>query len=248
MDRPAPAALAWPVEPDATWASADLRFERDAGWSGTVEPWTIDVEGLTLELRPAGGGQVGLYPEHRSFWPFLRDALAGREAPTALHLFASTGATTLALARAGARVAHVDGARASVAWARRNAELSGLAEAPIRWIVDDALGFARREGRRGRRYDLIVLDPPSYGHGPDGRRWEVRDSLPELLDAVAAVAEDDAAILLTAHTEGLAADDLGEALDDAFHGRGRVVTERIELVASSGAILPAGVAARMILR
>ena len=248
IDRPAPAALAPRRAPESTWAAADLRFDRTGGWTGVGEPWQFEDGGLVLELLPTGAGQVGLYPEHHRFWPFLLEAVTGLVAPAVLHLFASTGATTLALARAGAAVTHVDGARAAVAWARRNAELSGLTDARIRWIVDDALAFTRREARRGRRYDAIVLDPPSYGHGPDGRRWELRESLPELLDAVADVAEDDAAVLLTAHTEGLAADELTEVLDDAFHGRGRITAEPIDVVATSGAALPAGVAARMILR
>jgi 23S rRNA (cytosine1962-C5)-methyltransferase len=248
VDRPAPGADRPRRAPRSAWDAADLRFDRDAGWSGPLEPWTNELEGLTLELRPGSAGQVGLFPEHTTFWPFLRGALAGVERPSVLHLFAATGATTLALARAGAAVTHVDAARASVAWARRNAALSGMDAAPIRWIVDDAIAFTLREARRGRTYDAIVADPPSYGHGPGGRRWELVEALPELLDAVAAVAADEAAVLLTAHTTGLVADDLVDALDDAFHGRGRIVAEPIELTAASGAVLPAGVAARMIPR
>jgi 23S rRNA (cytosine1962-C5)-methyltransferase len=252
VDRPAPSAP-WPaVLPASEWAVADLRFDRGAGWTArrgvTLEPWTVTVDGLTLELRPTDAGQIGLFPEHARSWPWLRSALTGRSAPTVLHLFAHTGGTTLALARAGARVTHVDASRPAVAWARRNAELSGLADHPIRWIVDDALAFARREARRGRRYDGIVLDPPSFGHGPDGRRWELPSALPDLLDACAALAADDAFVLLTAHTTGLEARDLRDALADAFDpGPGADLSaEPVELVARSGAILPLGVAARMI--
>jgi 23S rRNA (cytosine1962-C5)-methyltransferase len=248
VDRPAPGAFAPRRFGRDRWASADLLFEREGGWSGPITPWTIELDGLTLELRPTSAGGVGLYPEHRQLWPFLVKALAGTESPSVLHLFASTGATTLALARAGASVTHVDASRPSVAWARRNAALSGLEDAPIRWIVDDALAFTSREARRGRRYDAVVLDPPSYGHGPGGRRWDLGEALPELLDAVAAVTADEAAVLLTAHTTGLGAGDLTGALDDAFHGRGRTVAEPMELRATSGAVLPAGLAARMILR
>ncbi len=146
----------------------------------------------------------------------------------------------------GARVAHVDGARPAVAWARRNAELSGLADRPIRWIVDDALGFTRREARRGRRYDGIVLDPPSYGHGPGGDRWELRSALPDLIEAIAAVATDDAFVLLTAHSTGLEPDDLGEALADAFGGAVAIASEDVAQTATSGAVLSLGAAARMI--
>jgi len=249
VDRPAPAAL-WPprLAPD-DWAAADLRFERGAGWTGPeMAPWTIALDGLTLELRPTGSGQVGLFPEHLAFWPWLRAALAGRPEPSVLHLFASTGATSLDLARAGARVTHLDASRPAVAWARRNAEQSGLTDRPIRWIVDDALGFVERERRRGRRYDGIVLDPPTFGHGPHGTRWELADTLPALLDACAAIAVEDVFVLLTAHATGLDPDDLGDALVDGFDPAPGtdVTTEAIEQVATSGALLSLGAAARMI--
>jgi 23S rRNA (cytosine1962-C5)-methyltransferase len=246
VDRPAPGA-ADPRRDATPWERADLRFDRTPGWSGLDRsPWTIAVDGVTVELRATSQGQVGLFPEHLRFWPWLRDAITDRAEPAVLHLFAATGATTLALARAGARVTHVDGSRPTVGWARHNAELADLASRPIRWIVDDALSFTQREARRGRRYGGVVLDPPSYGHGPDGARWELRTALPELLDAVAAVAADDAFVLLTAHTTGLEPDDLRDVLDDAFHGAGSIAAEPVAMTAESGAMLPLGAAARMI--
>ena len=244
-DRPAPGATDRRRAPAAAWRAADLRFDRDRGWTGPGASWAIEIDGLTLELRPTASGQVGLYPEHLRFWPWLREAVDERDAPSILNLFASTGATTLALAGAGARVTHVDGARGAVTWARGNAAASGLDAAPIRWIVDDALGFVRREARRGRRYDGIVLDPPTRGHGPDGSAWDLRRALAPLVDAVATVAADDAFVLLTAHTTGLDAEDLGDALEDAFSGAA-VAAEPVELPATSGAVLALGVAARMI--
>src|SRR5439155_23045706 len=135
---------------------------------------------------------------------------------TFLNLIAYTGGATYAAAASGAAVTHVDASRATVAWARRNAELSGLAAAPIRWIVDDALAFVRREGRRGRRYDGLIVDPPSYGHGSHGERWTLADHLPSLLDAALALAPDPAFVLLTAHTEGLAVVALGGMLEEAL--------------------------------
>ena len=248
VDRPAPAALWPPRLPPPEWATADLRFDRDGGWQGDRTPWSIDVDGLTLEMRTADSGQLGFFPEQATFWPWLRETLAGRPDVAVLHLFAHTGATTLALARAGARVTHVDASRPAVAWARRNADLSGLTDAPIRWIVDDALEFTRREARRRRRYDGIVLDPPTFGHGPHGTRWELVDALPDLLEACAAVAADDAFVLLTAHAAGLTDENLGVALVDAFDlgPDSHVLAGPIELRATSGAVLPLGVVARMI--
>ena len=250
VDRPAPSAP-WPKRaPSSAWAEADLRFDRETGWSGRREPWTIAIDGVTLELRPTDAGQLGFFPEQLRFWPWLRSALAGRSEPSILSLFAHTGASTLALVRAGARVTHVDSSRPAIAWARRNAELSGLGERPIRWIVDDAVLFAERESRRGRRYDGFLIDPPSFGHGPRGQRWELADMLPRLLAACAAVAAEDPFVLLTAHTTGLVADDLRHVLLDAFDPSPGVVLDvgPIELTAASGALLPLGVAARMIAR
>jgi 23S rRNA (cytosine1962-C5)-methyltransferase len=252
VDRPAPAATGPRRGSDREWLGADLRFDRDSGWIGPTDrsPWTIAIDRLVLELRPTDSGQVGLYPEHATLWPWLARAIAGVIAtgstPSVLHLFASTGATTLAMVRCGARVTHVDASRSALAWARRNAELSGLAGRPVRWIVDDALEFSRREARRGSRYHGFVLDPPTYGHGPGGSPWHLRDALPQLLSAGHALAAEDAFILLTSHTTGMEAGDLADTLADAFGDRSRIDVEPIELVATSGATLPLGAAARMI--
>src|SRR5205814_4591324 len=153
------------------WSAADLRIERDRGWLGPIEPWVVDVAddgAVRMELRPTPSGGIGLFPEQLENVGWLDDAVRARSTRAGrahvLNLFAHTGLLTLAAARAGAEVTHVDGSRPAVAWARRNAELSDLADAPIRWIVDDAVGFARREGRGARRYDGFILDPPSSGH------------------------------------------------------------------------------------
>lgn len=247
VDRPAPSAIGPRRASLASWSPADLRFDRETGWTGLDQSaWSVTIDGVVLELRPTEAGQVGLFPEHAAFWPWLRDTLVERPGAEVLNLFASTGATTLALAQAGARLTHVDASRPAIAWARRNAVLSGLDDRPIRWIVDDALAFARREARRGRRYAGLVLDPPSFGHGPGGARWKLEDALPDLLAAAAAIATPDAFVLLTAHTTGIDEDDLANALVDAFGTHATLEVERIDLAATSGAILPLGVAARMI--
>jgi 23S rRNA (cytosine1962-C5)-methyltransferase len=254
VDRPAPAAVE-PRRDFLAWRSSDLRFDAGRGWTergepveaAAVGPWTVVVDGLTMELRPTASGGLGLYPEHAANLAWVAARVASRAGPGApppsvLNLFAHTGLVTVAAARAGAAVTHVDAARAAVAWARRNAELSGLADRPIRWIVDDAAGFVAREARRGRRYDGIILDPPSFGRA--GRRqWRLVDELPSLLAACRLVATDGAFVLLTAHTAGLGGDELVGALSDAFPGaRGDV--EPLTIEAASGASLDLGWAIR----
>lgn len=250
-DRPAPTALDWRRD-SAAWSGADLRFDAGGGWrgplvadDGRVEPWEVDLDGLTLELRPTASGGVGLYPEHAANLAWLERQLAGGGASTVLNLFAHTGLATLAAARAGAAVAHVDAARSAVAWARRNAELSSLADRPIRWLVDDAAGFVAREARRGRRYDGIVVDPPSFGHA-GRRRWRLEDELPALLDGCAAVLTDDGFVLLTAHTAGLDAGALEAMARAAFPSRATsIATEPMVLAARSGARLELGWTVRL---
>lgn len=251
VDRPSGASPAWePLHADLP--DADLVFERtDAGgrWTrgGDVQPWHVTLHGLTLELRPAAGGQVGVFPEHASLWPWLDEAVRaaadrlGRR-PAILSLFGYTGGASLAMARAGAEVAHVDASRPAVAWARANAARSGLADAPIRWLVDGAAAFVARERRRNRRYDGVVLDPPSYGHAPGGRDWRIATDLPPLLADVTAIVPEPAVILLTTHSLGWDERRLttlvGTALGvDAEAGP-------LELHATSGRVLELGAFAR----
>jgi len=246
VDRPAPTAGGWRSTPEP-WARADLRFDPGADWVGPLDPWSIQLDGLVMELRPTASGGLGVYPEHATNLPWLAAQVASHQQSIVLNLFAHTGLATLAAARAGASVVHVDAARGAVAWARRNAELSGLADRPIRWLVDDALAFAAREARRGRRYDGIVLDPPSFGRAAN-RRWRLVDELPELIAACRAIAADDAFVLLTTHTTGIEGDDLVALLGDAFgeHRAGRGIdVERLVLTAESGARLELGWSARL---
>jgi 23S rRNA (cytosine1962-C5)-methyltransferase len=242
VDRPAP--LATDARRDrAVWTTADLRFEPPGSWQGSLEPWTVDFEGLTFELRATPSGQVGLFPEQVPNIRWLRDRV--QPDGSVLNLFAYTGAATLVAAAAGAEVVHVDGARPAIAWARRNAELSGLSGAPIRWIVDDAEAFVRRETRRGRRYDGFVLDPPSYGHGRRGEVWRLEERLPSLLEACAGIAKPGAFVILTAHTPGIDAHGLANDLARAFGTDRRIETEELELTATSGARLWLGSCARI---
>jgi 23S rRNA (cytosine1962-C5)-methyltransferase len=251
VDRPAPAASDPRRDPEA-WLRADLRYERAAGWEGTgqlLEPWTIELEGLRLELRAAASGQVGLFPEHLDALPWLRAQVvaAGRPSVTVLNLFAYTGLATLALAASGASVVHLDAARSAVAWARRNAQLSGLAERPIRWIVDDAASFVAREARRGQRYDGFVLDPPSWGHAASARAWQIDERLGELLAGCAELAAPGGAFcLLSGHTAGLQLRSLRQLLGEAFGRPATAVEARpLQLRAESGATLRLGLCARV---
>jgi 23S rRNA (cytosine1962-C5)-methyltransferase len=245
VTRPHPAAEGRRQDP-AAWSQAALTFEPEAGWTGgrAASPWEVTVVGLRLELRPTATGQVGLFPEQAASWEWLRDRV--RPDMAVLNLFAYTGVATLVAAEVGASVVHVDGSRPTVAWARRNAELSGLADRRIRWIADDAAAFAARELRRGRRYDGVVLDPPSYGHGMRGRPWRLEDDLAALLDQVAElVGGPDGFMLLTAHTPGFGQERLAEELAVSL-GAPAAGIERgpLRVTARSGAALDLGAFAR----
>jgi 23S rRNA (cytosine1962-C5)-methyltransferase len=247
-DRPHAGALAPRRDPDR-WAAADLRFDRDLGWSrrdgAAIEPWTVRVADLELGLRATEAGQVGLFPEHAATLPWLTEQVRGRlvdHRPEVLHLFASTGLATLALARAGAAVAHVDASRPAVTWARDNAMRNDLAGHPIRWLVEDATAFTAREVRRGRRYDGLVLDPPSYGHGGrGGRSWQIETGLPPLLEFARELLADDGFVLLTAHTESVGPDELGEFLRAAWgRAAGAATSGALTLPSEAGGTLDLG--------
>jgi 23S rRNA (cytosine1962-C5)-methyltransferase len=255
IDRPAPAADRPRGLAGAAWASADARFERNPAapggrWvpeRGVPPSWTGMIEGLPLELRPTRAGQVGLFPEHAPVarWAATRAAASerslGRPA-TVLNLFAYTGLASLVLARAGAIVVHVDASRPAVAWARRNAALAGLADRPIRWLVEDAMRFVAREARRGRRYDGVVLDPPTYGHGPGGGAWRLAEDLEPLVAAIGRLLAPDRWFLAcTSHTTALEPDELAGIVGAALGwAAGTPPVMELALEAGSGARLAAG--------
>ena len=243
VDRPSPTADS-PARAEERWAEADLRFERDAGWSGPAKAtasdgWTVAVDDLRFELHPTAAGQVGLFPEHAALVPWLRERIGARGTTAVLNLFAYTGLITLALAKAGASVVHVDAARPSVDWARRNAARNELEDRPIRWLVDDARAFVAREVRRERLYDGVVLDPPTYGHGSSGKAWRLDRDLPPLLDDLQRLLVPGGFLLLTAHTEALDPFTLG-----GFLGRDVEIGE-LAISATSGAALHLGAFARI---
>ncbi|MFO8072881.1 MAG: class I SAM-dependent methyltransferase [Polyangia bacterium] len=211
LDRPAAQAF-WPREEGAPWSEARAGFHRgsrgDGRWRVRGEPleegWSAGVEGLNLEIRATGFGNVGLFPEHSVHFAWMRELLGAVRSPDVLNLFAYTGAASIACALAGARVTHVDSAGAVNGWARLNAERNGVPGGSLRFFTDDALKLARRELRRGHRYRGILLDPPSFGRGPRGEVFKLEDHLPELLASCLELLADDALfLLLTAHSPGV---------------------------------------------
>ncbi len=258
VDRPCPTAEGLAKAEPALWPSAELRFDRaesqQGAWSGAAampEPWTLRCGALAFELKPTPQGQVGVFPEQAGNWRWIRrqvEAAASVGRPLrVLNLFAYTGGSTLAAAAAGAEVVHVDAAKNVVAWARRNAQHSGLGACPIHWIVEDARKFVRRDVRRGGRYDAVILDPPSYGHGRRGEVWRLSKHLTGLLAACAELTGGRPRfVLLTCHTPGFGPQRLAEMIHEAF-GRppaGRIAAASLALETAAGRRLPLGAAAR----
>lgn len=202
--RPEPQALWRTTLPQSEWDSADAVFagagseEDDAGrwrFNRTLpESWPLQWDDIRFLSRPTPFRHLAFFPEHSVHWRFARECLkthAGDQ-PEVLNLFGYTGLASLACAKAGAKVTHVDASKKAIGFARENQREAGLAEAPIRWICDDALGFVKRELRRGRRYDGVILDPPKFGRGPNGATWRLEEHLPELLDACQTLLRTDA--------------------------------------------------------
>lgn len=255
FDRPCPAAKRTArADPDA-WPQADARFDRTEGEEGQwslrrelPEQWTIVHGPLTFELKRTPAGHLGVFPEQAANWDWITDQLRAAGPPLRiLNLFAYTGGSTLTAAAAGAEVVHVDAAQNTTAWARRNAELSGMTEKPIRWIADDAVKFLERELRRGNRYDAVILDPPSYGHGPQGQLWRLSKHLPQLLEICGQLtAGRRRFMMLTCHTPGFDPARLSEMMTDALGETddGTVTARQLTIRSATGRELPSGMIAR----
>ena len=255
LDRPCPAADEAARSDTAAWTRAGARYERTDQDRGRWLPagalplrWTITRGAMTFELKVNQFGHLGLFVEQAANWDWIARRLRRSQRPLeVLNLFAYTGASTLAAAAAGGRVVHVDASRNIVAWARRNAARCDLAAAPIRWIVEDAVKFVRRELRRGNRYDAVILDPPSYGHGPKGQPWKLDEHLPPLLRACAELtAGRRAFMLLSCHTPGYGPAELSRCLGDAISGprRADMAAQPLTVEAVDGRKLLCGAAAR----
>jgi 23S rRNA (cytosine1962-C5)-methyltransferase len=208
--RPEPQARWAAALPAGRWHAADGEYVKAAnGPPGEWEfrkpipaRWEMRREKLKFWVQPAPSGHVGVFSDQACHWDWIAEVTRRAARPVKLlSLFGHTGLATLAAAAAGAEVTHVDASRKAVAWARENQRLSGLGERPIRWVVEDALTFVRREARRGNQYDAMVLDPPKFGRGPDGEMWKLEESLPELLGACGKVlSASPVFILLNAYT------------------------------------------------
>ena len=253
--RPDPQAIWATPRSHPGWARPDARYTRSrsggGAWSGhgTPQRWQVRYRELTFQVGLMNFKHTGLFPEQAVNWDFAQDQIQAAGRPVrVLNLFAYTGGATLACAAAGAKVCHVDAARGMVQWARDNAKLSGLEGHPIRWIVDDCAKFVEREIRRGRRYDAVILDPPSYGRGPSGEVWKLEDSLYPFLELVCQVLSDQPLfVLLNSYTAGLAPSVLTYLLQTVIGGRfgGRAESDELGLpVTQTGLALPCGAAGR----
>ncbi len=228
------------------WNSAELKYrssQNGSQWSGdTVEDWVLSFGPLRLSLRLTPTGQVGVFPEQAVNWSWIDQLPIELSGMKALNLFAYTGGTTLALAHRGVEVVHCDAAKSVVNWARSNAKASGLQNAPIRWIVEDALKFVRREIKRGNRYQIVVADPPSFGRGPGGESWKMKRDFEPLVEALAELTGDGAEmILLSCHTPEFDHNDLGSAVSRSFQiGSDKGESFELKIPAANGKSLVSG--------
>ncbi|MBR1752206.1 MAG: class I SAM-dependent methyltransferase [Ruminococcus sp.] len=234
------------------WTKADAVYHRSSKGGGEweyrrklPESWNISLGELKFVIRPTGFKHTGLFPEQAVNWELMAGMIKNAGRPIkVLNLFAYTGGATLACAQAGAQVTHVDASKGMVSWARENAAASGLADKPVRWLVDDCEKFVRREIRRGNLYDAVVMDPPSYGRGPGGEVWKLEDNIYDLVRLCADVLSDKPLFfLLNSYTTGLSPSVMAYILSDILSPRfgGDVSADEIGIpVESSKMPLPCG--------
>ena len=213
LARPCSQAMWRPTKSPAEWARANASFDREDGnrWhnrGNLPKEWAIETAGVKFKLGGTDFGHLGIFPEQRAQWEWIRrtvaEAKAARGSVRALNLFAYSGGSTMAAAQGGAETCHLDASKGMVEWARDNARLNALDSSPIRWIVDDAHKFMRRELRRERRYDAIVLDPPSFGRGANGEMYKIERDLKDTLSLVRdLLSERPLFVLFSSHTPGL---------------------------------------------
>lgn len=212
LARPCSQAMWRPELSDDRWNRADASFDREDGnrWHGRTnlpKEWTIETAGIKFKLGGTDFGHLGIFPEQRAQWKWIRNEVKERgqeSGVSVLNLFAYSGGSTMAAALGGAEVCHLDASKGMVEWARENARLNGLGDKPIRWIVDDAHKFMKREIRRGHKYDAIILDPPTFGRGAGGEMYKIERDLKETLSLVKELLSNHPAfVLFSSHTPGL---------------------------------------------
>ncbi len=237
---------------DSCWENAHAIYHRSNSGGGYWETlkkvpdvWSIKYNDLTFRLKPMGFKHTGLFPEQAVNWA-LADKLireSNREI-SVLNLFAYTGGATIACLNAGAKVTHVDASKGMVAWAKENAVATKIADRPVRWLVDDCMKFVKREIRRGNKYDAIIMDPPSYGRGPNGEVWKLEQQISELLTDVGKLLSDDPLFFfLNSYTGGLSPTILNYMVNSCIAPKniGKVYTEEIGInVTKRNVILPCG--------
>ena len=237
---------------DERWNKAHAIYHRSSSGGGYWETlkkvpdvWSIKYNDLTFRLKPMGFKHTGLFPEQAVNWSLAQKLIREKNKEVSvLNLFAYTGGATVACLAAGARVTHVDASKGMVGWAKENAVASGLADKPVRWLVDDCMKFVKRERRRGNKYDAIIMDPPSYGRGPNGEVWKLEQQLSELLTDVGKILSDDPLFFfLNSYTGGLSPTILNYMVKSCIAPKkiGTVFTDEIGIkVTKRNVILPCG--------
>lgn len=253
--RPDPQVLWNTPKKNPAWRKLNAHYHRSKKGGGEweffdlPEQWSIHYHNLTFHLKPFRFKHTGLFPEQAVNWDWFSELIAGAGRPIkVLNLFSYTGGATCAAAKAGASVTHVDASKGMVGWAKENAEASGLADAPIRWLVDDCVKFVEREIRRGNHYDAIIMDPPSYGRGPKGEIWKIEEKIHPFIALCAQLLSDNPLFfLVNSYTTGLAPAVLTYLISTEVVAKygGQVVSDEIGLpVSDNGLVLPCGAAGR----
>jgi Predicted SAM-dependent methyltransferases len=232
--RPEPEAVWQPALPAAEWSKAEASYKPSPEENGghweyfrkLPERWKMSYNGLTFWVQTSASRHLGVFPEQSCQWDWADKVIkASHSQPKVLNLFGYTGIASLAAARSGALVTHLDASRKVVTWANENQTLSGLANLPIRWIIDDALKFVQREARRGSKYQGIILDPPKFGRGPKGEVWEFYKLIPGLLQACQQILDPNPLFVqLTAYAVKASAATMYYAVDEITHGFGGQTT------------------------
>jgi 23S rRNA (cytosine1962-C5)-methyltransferase len=243
VDRPDPQII-WKKDFPEAWERADAVYEGDWNTKNPVpNPWTLSWNNIRFSARLTPFKHTGIFPEQAWQWEVIKSKLNNQKSKV-LNLFGYTGISALVAADAGAEVTYVDASKAALSWARGNQVLSGLEDKPIRWILDDVNKFVAREVRRGNKYDCLIMDPPAFGHGPDGETWQFNKSFPELLDNCRQILSDNPnLILINAYAVTTSALTLGNILQDLITNKlGRVSTGELTLnTSNSSKVLSTGI-------